>query len=307
MNAAIEEVRPIGCAHLARAESVACILRLATGVLLVAMTIAFEPRPEWLAVTAAVTALGWSMLMALALRAGLHPGHTATLARGSYWFDLVLPLIVYAVFLVDPEAIAVAALPLLVFRLAVRFGTPGAVVGAALFATLVTLRVVLKVSMGNQELIRPSLILAWALVLTLVLLLGLQSRHPSVGSVTGDLRSGRLSGTAATATVAHPEALIGTPASGHVHSLAQSLCVGLGAPVANPPLTRREQEVLLLLGLGHSYNAIASRLFISASTVRNHVHNLRGKLEMESREEMMALAREVAVRVQEAEQSVHAP
>lgn len=66
---------------------------------------------------------------------------------------------------------------------------------------------------------------------------------------------------------------------------------------ANPPaspsansLTDREREILKLLASGNSTKAISARLFISASTVRNHIHNILTKLGVQSRLEAAVLA-----------------
>jgi PAS domain S-box-containing protein len=57
-------------------------------------------------------------------------------------------------------------------------------------------------------------------------------------------------------------------------------------------LTRREHEVLRHLAAGRSTNAIAEALFVSPSTVRNHVHNILEKLHVHSRlEAVMHAAR----------------
>jgi DNA-binding CsgD family transcriptional regulator len=48
-------------------------------------------------------------------------------------------------------------------------------------------------------------------------------------------------------------------------------------------LTRREQEILELLALGHSDADIAGTLFISQRTVNNHVHAILGKLGVQNR------------------------
>ncbi len=62
---------------------------------------------------------------------------------------------------------------------------------------------------------------------------------------------------------------------------------------ASPPLinlTDREREVLGLLASGASNDVIATKLFISPSTARNHVHSILAKLGVHSRLEAVTLA-----------------
>lgn len=54
-------------------------------------------------------------------------------------------------------------------------------------------------------------------------------------------------------------------------------------------LSRREEEVLLYLGRGHSYVFIAEQLHVSESTARTHVRNIFKKLDVGSREELLGL------------------
>jgi PAS domain S-box-containing protein len=55
-------------------------------------------------------------------------------------------------------------------------------------------------------------------------------------------------------------------------------------------LTAREREVLSLLAAGTSTKDIATQLFISPSTVRNHIHNILDKLGVQSRLEAVVFA-----------------
>ncbi|MEP6954064.1 MAG: response regulator transcription factor [Solirubrobacteraceae bacterium] len=54
-------------------------------------------------------------------------------------------------------------------------------------------------------------------------------------------------------------------------------------PVAAPGLTSRELEVLSLVAAGKENSAIASDLFLSPKTVKNHVAAILGKLEFDNR------------------------
>lgn len=327
-------------------ERIACVLRLAVGLLTFVMTAQFTPFASALAVAAGVTAVGWSVLMFVALRSDLGPHHVARLADWSHWFDIVLALSVYAVFLPDPEATPVAALPLLAYRLALRHGTRGLVVGGSVFVGLVVLRIVFTRLTQGEFLVRPPMLMAWALTATLVLVLATEARARaaaaratgsagtagSAGSIgsTGStestesaewaergvsalegqptaletaLETGRVAGVApVVGAVESPEqapGLVPAPATLTGDERLDSLAACLALKVESPQpvrLTDRELEILVLIGEGHSYGAIASRLFISQSTVRNHVHNLRAKLDLAERDDLQKLARAVAAR-----------
>lgn len=55
-------------------------------------------------------------------------------------------------------------------------------------------------------------------------------------------------------------------------------------------LTARERQILALLVEGESSQELADRLFLSKSTVRNHVQNIYAKLQVHSRLEVVAFA-----------------
>ena len=52
-------------------------------------------------------------------------------------------------------------------------------------------------------------------------------------------------------------------------------------------LSHREQEIIQLLAKGYRYKEIAQKLFISEDTVRTHIRNIYGKLEVNSRGEAL--------------------
>jgi DNA-binding NarL/FixJ family response regulator len=68
-------------------------------------------------------------------------------------------------------------------------------------------------------------------------------------------------------------------------------------PDTFPTLTARELEVLTLVAQGMSNTAIASRLFLSHKTVRNHVSNIFAKLQVADRAEAIIRARRVGLGV----------
>jgi DNA-binding CsgD family transcriptional regulator len=316
MDTRVDAVRPTADAHpeaamttarpdlgpLRGTERIACVLRLAVGLLTFVMTAQFAPLSSALAVAAGVTAVGWSVLMFIALRSDLAPDQVGRLASWSHWFDIVLALSVYAVFLPDPEATPVAALPLLAYRLALRHGTAGLVAGAVAFVGLVAGRIAFTRVAEGEFLVRPPMLMAWALTATLVLVLASEARSRAAAaraatSLPTAPRADNPVAVNALGTVSGPPVHDPAPSTGDERLDSLAACLALKVETPQPVrLTDRELEVLVLLGEGHSYGAIASRLFISQSTVRNHVHNLRAKLDLSDRADLQRLAHAVAAR-----------
>ena len=59
------------------------------------------------------------------------------------------------------------------------------------------------------------------------------------------------------------------------------------------PLSQREQEVLVLINEGLSNKDIAARMNVAATTVKAHIRNLYGKLDVSRRTEALARARQL--------------
>src|SRR5215213_2329122 len=70
----------------------------------------------------------------------------------------------------------------------------------------------------------------------------------------------------------------------------------LGGPTGMfEPLTERELEVLRLVAAGTSNREIAVRLTVTLGTVKKHLNNIFGKLDVESRTQALARARELGL------------
>lgn len=70
--------------------------------------------------------------------------------------------------------------------------------------------------------------------------------------------------------------------------------IGPAAPIF-PELSDREREVLHLIAQGHSNAEIATKLYLSIKTVRNHASNIFAKLQVADRAQAALRAREAGL------------
>jgi LuxR family transcriptional regulator, maltose regulon positive regulatory protein len=115
------------------------------------------------------------------------------------------------------------------------------------------------------------------------------------GPVMGDL----LSATIEARQRGHLDAAGRVSVSYLVQLIAALAQEDASAPIADDrlpePLSERELEVLALIAAGNSNEEIASRLFVSVSTVKTHINNLYRKLGTRSRTQAVARAREMSL------------
>ena len=76
---------------------------------------------------------------------------------------------------------------------------------------------------------------------------------------------------------------------------AQAARPSVTAAHVGEPLSEREREVLRLIAQGRSNREISERLFLALSTIKGHNRLLFGKLQVQSRTEAVARARELGL------------
>jgi DNA-binding NarL/FixJ family response regulator len=105
---------------------------------------------------------------------------------------------------------------------------------------------------------------------------------------------------AAVRAAAQGDAVLDSPVATRVlQEMRESLATGKLAtrqPAAQPlaePLSERELEVLELVAQGLTNAEIAARLFIAHGTVKRHINNIYGKLQVHHRAKAIARARDL--------------
>jgi len=101
--------------------------------------------------------------------------------------------------------------------------------------------------------------------------------------------------TRAVRAVAAGEAVFGPRIADRVLAFFSAAALRGAAAVPFPQLSDREREVLDLVAQGCDNQTVARRLFLSEKTVRNHVSACLHKLQVASRAEAVALARDAGL------------
>lgn len=290
-----------------RIERLLMRVRYLTAGLVIVSAAAFSPASHLAAVALVVLLLLGANLLAHRRVGRLRTVEAArALALWTTAADAVAAGGFFLLYLLHPSATPVALLVPVVLGVALRWSwraTGAAVLG---FVTAVGVRAYVRTEALELGEPRVELIALWVAVALLVAALGaeirVQERRWQAATaareqVASDLR--------ATVTQTLTLAGIGRDHVTHdeVLTAVRSVVEGAGedrdqlieriATVLAIPhhgLSPREQEILLLLARGYSDARIAAALFISPSTVRNHLANMRAKLERGSRAELVEFA-----------------
>ncbi len=298
-----------GLATQQRTEIVLCRLRYLMAALVLAMTVCFEPASLVGALALVVGPVALSVYVYRTLPRLATPEEARLLGHVVLGADFLGAGATYLLFLGDPHAMPVAFVPFLVFELSLRYGRQGIVAGLGLFALALTGRVYSQLFLLDGGAVRPPLVILWSSVALLMVAFSREFRAQEEARLAA-LRERERIAAGFRATVAKVLERSGIPADGATRAdvlralqkvlderadgydaLAARIADLLVAPGDDLGLSLREREILALLAKGYSYARIASTLFVSQSTVRNHVHNIKTKLGAGSREEIVELAR----------------
>lgn len=284
-------------------------LRLISAALLVAMALLFEPWSAQLALALATGPVLLSVYVARQLRRTLPPAGLGRLRALALAGDVAVALAVYLMYLGDPQAMPIVLFIVLMFELAAGYGTRGVLAAVTAFAVALGVRVAMQLSTIEGGSVRLPMLLLWCSVAVLMIAFARQFRSQEAARTAASRRQERIESCfrmtvdEVLARVAlSPEPVLRAEVVSAIRELCEEsgdrgpeLARDIASRIAEIgealPLSRREREVATLLAEGCSYAEIAARLFVSDSTVRNHVHRIKGKLGLESREQLVDLLR----------------
>jgi DNA-binding CsgD family transcriptional regulator/signal transduction histidine kinase len=289
-----------------RIERLLVRVRYVTALLVVGMAVLFEPAAPLASLAVVALLVGGNVLVHVRLGTLERADQVRGLVRVLVVVDVLAALATYGLFLDDATAMPVALMAFLVFVLAVRFGGWGMGVGLGAFLAALIGRAELQRATVGDEAVRLELLLLWCAVALLLVAVAheLRAQERSWRSalearerLARDLRE-TVTQTLAYAGIApeaatHDDVLVAVEELVDSPAVERTALIDRVATILSVPhhgLSPREQEILLLLARGDTDARIARTLFISRSTVRNHLQNMRGKLQLASREELQEFA-----------------
>jgi DNA-binding CsgD family transcriptional regulator len=299
-------VHPLEVVSARRLERLLMRVRYLMALLVVAMVVLFDPVSIVGALALAAALIGLNVAGHLRLPDVDTLPRARRFAAWAVGTDSLAAVGIYLLFLPDPAGMPVALLVFLVFEFSLRFSWPAAAVGMVLFLGARGGRAYVQGTFLDQGEVRPALLVLWAAVAVLMIAVSRELQTQEVRWRSALEERERVAGALrATVTQTLVHAGIDERAAPHadvmsaVHEILASdgddreqLIAHIANVLAVPHhgLSPREQEILLLLARGHNDARIAAALFISPSTVRNHLHNMRTKLGLPSRDELRAFA-----------------
>lgn len=289
------------------------LVRAVCALVAVIMSVLFAPLSRPMALAIGAAALGYSAYTCfIAASRPATRSATARAARVSVALDSLLAVAIYALFLRDPHAMPVAFIPLLVFELTARFGARGLLASGLAVGVALGARVYIQLHVLPDGAIRPPVLILWLAVCALMAALAREIRARERQYLTAVsersriaesfritieqvlARSGVRPGSSALSEVEQALARICGDQSPEQWQLTIRLAELITTARYDLGLTRREQEVAGLLAMGYSCQRIAAELLVSQSTVRNHIHRIKTKLGLDTRDELIALLRREA-------------
>lgn len=301
-----DESHPLAVVAARRLERLLLRVRYVTVLLVVGMALLFEPAAPLATLLLIALLLGGNALVHARLGRLEREEQIRGLVRVLVVVDVLAALATYGLFLGDSTAMPVALMAFLVFVLAVRFGPWGMGTGLAAFLIALVGRAELQRATVGDEAVRLELILLWCAVALLLVAVAhelraqerswraaLEDRARVVRDLRETVAQTLIYAGIAPQAATHDDVLTAVEALVDSSDTERGTLIDRVATILSVPhhgLSPREQEILLLLARGDSDARIARTLFISRSTVRNHLHNMRGKLGLASREELQEFA-----------------
>lgn len=292
-------------------------MRFLVPILMVVMVFLYDPMTKAGVVALAVGVIGYNIVTLVVLGAGnLERAALERLGLTMTGLDIVVASLTFVLFVGDPESIPVAVFPFVAFELGTRYDNRGMIFGIGLFTAVIAVRMASQVFVFGNPL-RPGNVVFFLVVITLLLSVSRDLRVAETERLAAVRERERIARDFRNA-VAHVmkqvgiddremtyqnviEALRRMCATGGSGREGDDAGVELGKRLteliaARPEdiygLTPRELEILRLMASDATYQQIATRLFVSPSTVRNHASSIMRKLGVGSRHQAVDFARE---------------